>query len=426
MPINPFHHYPNPRAVASWCLYDLANSVYVAVIPATVWSAYYSGVIAGGGGEGPLWWGRSVSITMLFVALTSPLTGAIADLAGWRKRLLILYTVLSVAATALLPTVGAGMIVYGFLLSIIAGIGFEGAMVFYNAYLPELAPPERQGRLSGLGFAVGYAGSFIGLLAALPLVMAERYGLAFLLVAFLFLAFSIPSFTFLPSDRPATHSAVRAARLGLSGAWATARDIYRMPRLRRFLLAYFLYEDGVNTIIFFSSIFASQTLGFGMTQLIGVYVVVQLTALVGALLWARPTDTWGPKRVILLMIAQWVIVVALMQFVQTQTSFFILAALAGLGLGAIQSASRAFMSSMIPHGREGEFFGFYSLCGKSSAILGPLVFGAIASQTGGDLRRAALSIIVFFVLGGLLLFGAKAGGPTATGGEGEAPVENPA
>ncbi|MEW5875854.1 MAG: MFS transporter, partial [Candidatus Zixiibacteriota bacterium] len=423
MQLNPFRQYPNPRAVASWCFYDLANSVYVAVIPATVWSAYYSGVIAGGGGEGPLWWGRAVSVTMLFVALTSPVTGAIADLAGWRKRLLVLYTLLSVAATALLPTVGAGMVIYGFVLSIIAGIGFEGAMVFYNAYLPDLAPPDRQGRLSGLGFAVGYAGSFIGLLAALPLVMAGHYGPAFLLVAFLFLAFSIPSFTFLPSDRPATHSITTAARLGFSGAVATARDILRIPPLRRFLLGYLLYEDGVNTIIFFSSIFASQTLGFTMTQLIGVYIVVQLTALAGAVLWSRPTDSMGPKRVVLLMIAQWVIVVGLMQFVESQTTFFILAALAGLGLGAIQSASRAFMASMIPKGREGEFFGFYSLCGKSSAVLGPLVFGAIASQTGGDLRTAALSVIVFFILGGTILLGVRAGDPVAATRDGETPVE---
>ena len=147
-----FRSWPNPRAVASWCLYDYANSIYVAVIPATVWSAYYSTVIAGGGGEGPLWWGRAVSLSMLIVALTSPLAGAVADLAGWRKRLLIIYTLFSVAATALLATVEPGMIVYGFVLTVIASVGFEGAMVFYNAYLPELSPPERRGRLSGLGF----------------------------------------------------------------------------------------------------------------------------------------------------------------------------------------------------------------------------------------------------------------------------------
>lgn len=398
-----FRHWPNPRAVAAWCLYDYANSIYVAVIPATVWSAYYATVICGGGGDGPLWWGRSVSLTMLFVALTSPLAGAVADLAGWRKRLLILYTLLSVAATAFLATVRPGMIIYGFILTVIAGIGFEGAMVFYNAYLPELAPPERQGRLSGLGFAIGYSGSFLGLVVALPLVMMGKYSAAFLLVAIMFLVFSLPSFVWLPRDRSATHSVVRAGLNGFRGAWATTKDVVRMPQMRRFLLSYLIYEDGVNTIIFFSSIFARQTLHFRMTELIYVYIVVQLAALVGAAVWARPTDTRGPKFVILLMIAQWSVVVALVFFVTGKTAFFIIAALAGTGLGAIQSASRALMSNLIPRGREGEFFGFYSLCGKSSAVLGPLVFGGIASATGGNLRLAALSVLIFFVVGGVLM-----------------------
>jgi UMF1 family MFS transporter len=304
------------------------------------------------------------------------------------------------------------MIVYGFALTVIAGIGFEGAMVFYNAYLPELSPPERQGRLSGLGFAIGYSGSFLGLVVALPLVAYGRFGSAFILVAVLFLVFALPAFVWLPADRPATHSVLRAGRDGLRGAWATAKDVIRMPKMRMFLLSFLIYEDGVNTIIFFSSIFARQTLNFAMTDLIFVYIVVQLAALAGAALWARPTDTKGPKFVVLLMIAQWIIVVTLVYFVTDKTAFFIIAALAGSGLGAIQSASRAFMSSLIPKGREGEFFGFYSLCGKSSAVLGPLVFGGIAAATGGNLRVAALAVLVFFIVGGLLLVRVRAGGPT--------------
>jgi UMF1 family MFS transporter len=150
-----------------------------------------------------------------------------------------------------------------------------------------------------------------------------------------------------------------------------------------------------------------------MTDLIFVYIIVQLAALAGAAIWARPTDTKGPKLVILIVIAQWIVVVSLIYFVTSKTLFFIVAGLAGTGLGAIQAASRAFMSSLIPKGREGEFFGFYSLCGKSSAVLGPLVFGGIAAATGGNLRLAALSILIFFIAGGLLLLPIRAGGPTA-------------
>jgi UMF1 family MFS transporter len=399
--------------VASWCFYDFANSVYAAVIPATIWAAYYADVIVGGTrGEGALWWGRAVSLTMLFVAVTSPFAGAIADLAGWRKRLLIIYTIVSVAGTALLATVAPGMVVYGFILSAIAGIGFEGSIVFYNAYLPELSPPGRQGRLSGLGFAIGYAGSFVGLSAALPLVSAGHFGPAFVVVAILFLVFALPAFVWLPRDHVAAHSLMQAARAGWDGTRRTARDIIRIPPLRRFLLAFLLYDDGVNTVIFFSAIFARQVLGFAMTDLIWVYMCVQISALIGAALWARPTDTKGPRFVVMAMLFQWIAVVTLVYFVTNKSTFFIVAALAGTGLGAIQAASRAFMATMIPAGREGEFFGFYSLCGKSAAVLGPLVFGEVASLTGGNLRLAVLSILVFFIAGAAVLLTVRGGGPT--------------
>lgn len=416
MPLNPlalFRRWPNPKAVASWCLYDFANSVYAAVIPATIWAAYYADAIVGGDkGEGALWWGRAVSLTMFFVAITSPFVGAIADLAGWRKRLLIVYTVVSVAGTALLATVSPGMAIYGFILSVLAGIGFEGAIVFYNAYMPELSPADHRGRLSGLGFAIGYAGSFIGLFAALPLVTSGHFGAAFLVVAVLFIAVALPAFIWLPADKPTAHSVASAAQAGWKGTRQTARDIIRIKPLRRFLLAFLLYDDGVNTVIFFSAIFARQVLGFSMTDLIWVYMCVQVSALVGASLWARPTDTKGPRFVVLAMLAQWTVVVTLVYFVTSKMTFFVVAALAGTGLGAIQAASRAFMATLIPAGREGEFFGFYSLCGKSAAVLGPLVFGEVASLTGGNLRLAALSILVFFVAGAAVLLTVRAGGPT--------------
>ncbi len=415
--LSPFRQWPNPKAVASWCFYDFANSVYAAVIPATIWAAYYADVIVGGtGGEGALWWGRAVSLTMFIVAVTSPFGGAIADQTGWRKRLLIAYTIVALAGTALLSTVAPGMILYGFILSVLAGIGFEGAIVYYNAYLPALTPPERQGRLSGLGFAVGYAGSFVGLFAALPLVSAGHFAAAFVVTAVLFAAFSLPAFLWLPPDRITTHSVGTAARAGWQGTWQTARDIVRIKPLRRFLLAFLLYDDGVNTVIFFSAIFARQTLGFAMTDLIWVYMCVQISALIGAALWARPTDTKGPRFVVLAMLVQWIVVVTLVYFVTSKTTFFIVAALAGTGLGAIQAASRAFMATLIPAGREGEFFGFYSLCGKSAAVLGPLIFGEVAILTGGNLRLAALSILVFFVAGATILLTARAGGPTVSTG----------
>ena len=403
----------NRKSIASWCLYDFANSFYVAVIPATVWSVYYAQSIVGNEtGQGDLWWGRAVSLSMAFVAVTSPLLGGLSDFAGIRKRLLIGYTVAAVVATALLATVEPGMVLWGFLLSMLANVGFEGALVFYNAYLPELAPRDHQGRLSGWGFATGYAGSFVGLLVALPFVRRGDYGIAFAVIAGCYLFFAVPAFLWLPRDAAASLTVRQAAAGGFKAAWKTQKEILRLPDLRRFLLAYFLFEDGVITVINFSSLFAATTLGFRMEQLILLFAVVQVAALAGAFAWAKPTDRLGPKFVVLLMLVQWSLVVTAVYFVKTQTQFFVLAAIAGTGLGAIQAAARAFYATLVPAGREAEFFGFYALCGKSAAILGPLAFGTLSAATGGNQRVAILSVLAFYLIGAVLITGSKAGGPT--------------
>jgi MFS transporter, UMF1 family len=403
----------NRKAIAGWCLYDFANSTYAAVIPATVWNVYYANHIVGNqAGQGDLWWGRAVSLAMLLVAFTSPPMGALGDFAGARKKLLITYTLASVGATVLLGTVQPGMVLWGFALSVIATLGFEGAMVFYNAYLPELSPRDHQGRVSAWGFAVGYAGSLLGLLLVLPLVRQENFAAAFAVSGLGFLIFSLPAFFYLPADQPARLGVAAAMSGGVRESWKTFRDILRRPELRRFLLAYLLYEDGVNTVIYFSSIFAAKTLGFALTDLIWLYIAVQVAAVAGSLVWARPTDRQGPKFVVQVMLVQWVLLVTLIYFVQTRTQFFLLAVVAGTGIGAIQAASRTFMATLVPHGREGEFFGFYNLCGKSAAVLGPLVFGGVSAATGGNQRLAIFSVLFFYVVGGLILRGVRAGGPT--------------
>jgi MFS transporter, UMF1 family len=305
-----------------------------------------------------------------------------------------------------------GMVLWGFVLSVIATLGFEGAMVFYNAYLPEIAPRDHQGRVSAWGFAVGYAGSLLGLVMALPLVRRENFAAAFALSGFGFLLFSLPAFWYLPRDHTAKLGAVEAMSGGVRESWRTFQDILRRPELRRFLLAYLLYEDGVNTVIYFSSIFAAKTLGFPLTDLILLYVAVQVSAVAGSMAWARPTDRLGPKFVVQVTLVQWAVVVTANYFVQTRAQFFLLAIVAGTGLGAIQAASRTFMATLVPQGREGEFFGFYNLCGKSAAVLGPLVFGAVSAATGGNQRVAILSVLFFYVAGGAILRGVRAGGPT--------------
>ncbi len=406
----------NRRQVVAWSLYDFGNSAFAAVIAATLYPAYYAQAVVGNAtGEGDLWWGRLVSASMVIVATTSPILGAIADHAGVRKRLFFILTCISIAATALMATVRPGMIGWGFALGVLGIVGFEAAIVFYNSYLPEIAPLHWQGRVSAYGFAVGYAGSIVALLVALPFAKDNALGWSFLSAAALFGLFAAPAFLVLPRDRPSPMGLVMGVREGLRGAAQTAREVLGMRELRRFLGAYFLYEDGVNTVIFFSSIFAAQTFGFGMSQLVGLYIVVQVTALIGAFLWGGPTDRLGPKVVVICMLVLWIGVAAAAYVVQTQGQFYLLAVVAGSGLGAIQAASRTFIATMIPKGREGEFFGCYALCGKAASILGPFVFGTVSHAMGGNQRVAIVAVGSFFVIGLLLVLRVRAGGPTLRG-----------
>lgn len=393
----------NRKRVAVWALYDFANSVYPAVITSTVFGPYFAAVIVGNeAGLGDLWWGRVLSTSMLFVALSSPVLGSVADRAGIRKKMLLLYTYVCITCVALFTTLEPGTILWAFALAVLANIGFEGGLVYYNAYLPDIVPPHRQGFVSGLGFGVGYAGSAAGLLLALPLVTRDRFDITWLSVAAFFALFSVPTFLGLPADRPGERTVAQAAWEGVTGFRRILGDVLRLRDLRRFLLAFFVYIDGVNTTIYFAAIYAATTLHFAQQELIYLFLVIQMSALTGALILAKPTDLWGPKKVLDLTLVLWTTIAVAAFFIESKTAFFVIAVLAGSGLGAVQAASRAFMSALIPDGKEAEMFGFYAFCGKSSSIIGPLLFGSVSYALGGNQRAAILSVAAFF-LGGLLL-----------------------
>jgi UMF1 family MFS transporter len=184
--------------------------------------------------------------------------------------------------------------------------------------------------------------------------------------------------------------------------------------VRKFLLAFLIYDDGINTVIVFSSIFAATTLGFAAQELIGLYMVVQVTALMGAFAMAKPVDYWGPKKVVKLSLVLWSAVAIAGCLIYRKAYFWALASCAGLGLGTVQAASRAFFAQFIPPGKESEYFGVYSLVGKSSAIAGPLLFGYISTRFGSQ-RPAILAISVFFVAGLLLIRRVAGGGPNVSG-----------
>jgi len=389
----------NRKQIISWCLYDFANSSYSAVIAAVVFPVYFTNVIAGNEtGLGDLWWGRAVSISMAFVAITSPFLGGIADYLKVRKRLLIVYTLISVVSVFCFSFLEKGMIYPSVFLIILANIGMEGGLVFYNAFLPVIAEKCMYGRVSSWGFGIGYVGSIISLMIALLLIKTGYIRFVWLSVSLFFLFFSIPAFLFLPEDGKNRKGFFKAGVKGLSLSIATFKEVVREKNLKMFLTAYFVYEDGVNTVIVFSSIFAATTLHFTKEELIFLYLLVQFVALIGSFVMAKPIDTLGPKRIIKYSLTLWLFVSVASYFVTAKSVFWLIAGVAGFGLGVIQSSSRALFASFIPVGRENDYFGIYSLVGKTSAVLGPVVFGIVSSQTGSQ-RPAVLSISSFFLLG---------------------------
>jgi len=404
------------RTIVAWTLYDFANSSFAAIVLSTIYPAYYANLVVGNAtGLGDFLWGTAISAAMVVGALTSPLLGGIADHAGARKRFFVGFTIVCVVATALMATVRPGAIWWGWLLAVIGVVTYEAATVYYNSYLPRIAEPHELGRVSAAGFAVGYAGSLVAFLVAYPFAMAEDFAGCFLSAAVLFAVASLPSFVILPVDQrhpmPIAVAAARGARLML----ATLREIVTSPDrvpMRRFRASYLIYEDGVNTVVTFAGVFAAKTLGFSFKEIILLFILVQISALLGSAAWARPTDRRGPRLVVRVTLVQWTLVTILAFFVQAKWHFWVVAILAGTGLGAVQAASRTFMATLIPRDREAEFFGFYALVGKTGAVLGPVVFGLVSWLLSGNQRAAVVAVGLFFVVGFLLLGRVAAGGPT--------------
>jgi UMF1 family MFS transporter len=396
------------RTVNGWCWYDFGNSAFAVVFPAIYGAVFYQKLIADEG-----WWGYIGSCSMLLVALSSPFMGGIADHAGIRKRMLAIYTALGIAAVLGFSAVGPGAVLLGFALGALANFAFEGGVVFYNAYLPEIAPPDHQGRVSARGFALGYVGSLAAIVVAGALYVAlgikdeasagnlGKFRLVWAACALQWGLAAAFALSRLPRDRPSEMGILGAASLGFRRTFDTLRDVVARKNLRRFLLAYFIYEDGVNTVIFFAWVYASDVLKFGAAELLGLIAAVNVAAVLGSQLIAKPTDLRGPRWAVSVLLGWWVLVVLGVYLAGSKPVFWGVALAAGLGIGGIQSASRAFMSRLVPKGREAELFGFYALCGKTGAIVGPALFGTVAKAY--DLRTAALTVIPFYVVGFLLL-----------------------
>ncbi|NEX11816.1 MAG: MFS transporter [Prosthecochloris sp.] len=386
-------------------MFDFANTSFSVMMVTFAFPLYFKNIICGAEAWGDAMWGVSVSVSMFVVAIISPFLGAAADMSGRRKRFLLIFTLMAVLATVLLGFTGPGMAVFAALLFIVANVGFEGGLVFYDAYLPEIASERSIGRLSGYGFAMGYFGALTILLLLFPLLKggivlenSQNIRKSFFVVALFFALFSAPLFLAL-RDRKKTELPGRTFMSSIREVRYTIMHIMNYPDLARFLLAFFFYNDAILTVIAFSSIYAQNTLGFTTSELIVFFMIVQTTAIIGSIVFGIITDRIGPKRTIVLTLFIWCAVIVMAIMTREKTFFYYTGLLAGMSMGSSQAASRSMMARLTPKEHVTEFFGFYDgTFGKASAILGPVIFGVVSVQAG-DQRYALASLLFFFILG---------------------------
>jgi len=404
------------RELWSWCFYDFANSSFSTLIVTVAYSVYFVQVVAAdvsspGLAERLWFWGYALS--MLVVALVSPILGVWADIRAIKRRVLIVSTLLCVASTALLWFVMRGDVTLGLLIFGVANIGFDLGFVFCSAFLVELVAPQQMGRLSGYGWGFGYVGGLVSLALAYPFIsggFAESnlasYRLSFVVTAAFFLVAAVPTFFFLQEraqPRPMTVG-VAVWRAVMRQLRDTARRLSAYRDLRRYFVAYLLYSDAINTVIVASGIFANKVLDFTPGDLIIYFLVTQITAGLGSVGFGFAADRIGAVRSITMTLFLWIAVVMGAAAVQTKTQFYLLGLVAGAALGANQSVSRTLIGRFTPLGHQGEFFGFFSVAGKFAAILGPIVYGEVTAYTGSQ-RWAVLSMAVFFVVGLVVFLG---------------------
>jgi len=408
-PTSPPEDKPATRGqIVSWSLFDFGNTAFYVVILTVGYPLYFKKIVAAASPQADFLWGLSFSISMLCVALLSPILGAAADYGAGKKRFLLIFTALCIIATAGLFFVLEHMILVGMLLVILANIGFEAGLVFYDAFLPEITTERSYGRVSGYGFAIGYVGSLVTLAVSFPLLEGGyapenllNFRLTFVIAALFFLIFAAPIFLFLPDRRRVKSLKINFIRIGIRRIRTTIADFPRYRNIGRFLLSYFLYIDAVNTIIVFSTIFADETLKLTVGEIVMFFLIVQTSAIIGSAAFGIMADHFGQKRTLTVTLLLWLGITVVAYFIETRTAFFILGIFAGVALGSSQSTSRSFFALITPEEKKTEFFGFYSFFGKASAIIGPALFGFFSSNVGQ--RFAILSIGALLLVGLLLL-----------------------
>jgi UMF1 family MFS transporter len=404
----------NQRAVVSWALYDWANSAFATVILAGFFPLFFRDVWSAGEASVAITFrlGLANSVASLVIVVLGPVLGAIADRGGLRKRFLMAFLALGVTTTGALTWVAMGHWAAALVLFVLSTVGFLGANVFYDALIVSVTSEDRYDVVSALGYALGYLGG--GLLFAGCVAMTlwpDRFGLegaeqavrlSFMLTAAWWAVFSIPLLVVVRESGPTSRTTVtRAVLEGFSQLAETFREIRRLRMVFLFLLAYWLYIDGVDTIIRMAVDYG-RALGFGTNGLIVALLITQFVGFPAAIAFGRIGRRLGAKSGILIGIAVYVFVTIWAFFMDAAWEFYALAVTIGLVQGGVQALSRSMYARLIPPDKSAEFFGFYNMLGKFAAVVGPTLMGWVGVVTGNP-RMAILSIVVLFVSGATIL-----------------------
>lgn len=398
----------------SWVFYDWANSVFSLVITTAIFPIHFKTAASEAGissADSTAFWGYTTSLATLFISILAPILGTIADYKGFKKRFFTFFFALGIIFTSMLAIVPTSQWLLLLGCFMLALIGFAGANIFYDSFLVDVTSPDRMDRISSRGFALGYIGSTIPFIGCIALIMLAQNGtiplsvgvasqISFAITALWWGLFTIPMLKNI-EQRYYIERHPKPVITSFKRLFQTFKNIHQYKTIFWFLLAYFFYIDGVDTIITMSTAYGTD-LGIGATDLLIILFVTQIIAGPFALLYGKLSETFTGKKMLYVGITIYIIICLYAYFLETTLDFWILAMLVATSQGGIQALSRSYFAKLVPKESANEFFGFYNIFGKFAAIMGPVLVG-ITTQLTGKTNAGVLSVAILFIIGGILL-----------------------
>lgn len=410
----------NRKVINAWCSYDIANSVYSLIVASALFPIYYQNVTAEAFGSGLVsLFGFQIKNTVIYdyaialgyaiVILITPLLSGIADMGGYRKRFMVLFTTLGAAACSGLYFFTGSNIAFGLLMTVLAVIGWAGATVYYNSFLPIIATNRLHNVVSAKGFAWGYLGSMVLFIFCIAIIYTWQfwgfgseeaaYRFSFLLVGFWWIGIALVAFKHLQEFKPKSKIDSEILSKGFKEIAEVAKNLFRQRIMNLFLVSFLFLSMGVQTIILVATLFGSVELHVGTIELIIVILLIQFLAMFGSVVFARVSNRFGNFTSLLIMLSVWVAICVAGYFIQNTVQFYILAVFLGFVMGGIQSQARSTYAMLIPENTTdtASYFSFYDITEKIGIVIGMFGFGLI-EQISGSMRNSVALLSVFFLI----------------------------